>query len=95
MHNFINKKSKNVRTDRFRGIAKYLYGTKVNNEVKMEEIAPNVIENEVINPEVIIKEDVEDAIVISDENIETMAEEAKPKKRKNVKIENKENKIED
>lgn len=89
MRNFINKKAKNVKSDRY-----HRTSVIINNKVTVEEIIP-----EVINPEIVVDLPLETEIEPLSDSIEVMEdvveEQPKPKKKKNVKTENKETKIED
>jgi hypothetical protein len=89
MRNFINKKAKNVKSDRY-----HRTSVIIENKVTVEEITP-----EVINPEIVVDLPLETEIEPLSDSIEVMGdvveEQPKPKKKKNVKTENKETKIED
>lgn len=89
MRNFINKKAKNVKSDRY-----HRTSVIIDNKVMVEEITP-----EVINPEIVVDLPLETEIEPLSDSIEVMEdvvdEQPKPKKKKNVKTENKETKIED
>lgn len=85
MRNFINKKAKNVKSDRY-----HRTSVIIDNKVTVEEITP-----EVINPEIVVDLPLETEIEPLSDTIEVVEEQPKPKKKKNVKTENKETKIED
>ena len=85
MRNFINKKAKNVKSDRY-----HRTSVIIDNKVIVEEITP-----EVINPEIVVDLPLETEIEPLSDTIEVVEEQPKPKKKKNVKTENKETKIED
>ena len=92
MRNFINKKAKNVKSDRF-----HRTSVIIDNKVKVEEVKPEVVNVEMIsNPEEIVeKMIITTPIESTDELVNVVKEQPKPKRKKNVKIENKETKIED
>ena len=96
MRNFINKKAKNVKSDRTHRTTVI-----IDNKVKVEEVKPVVINAELIP---IYEEIVEKLMEVSMETtpieptdtiIDIIEEQPKPKKKKNNKKENKETKIED
>ena len=92
MRNFINKKAKNVKSDRF-----HRTSVIIDNKVKVEEVKPEVVNVEMIsNPEEIVEKMIITTLIEStDELVNVVKEQPKPKRKKNVKIENKETKIED
>lgn len=96
MRNFINKKAKNVKSDRF-----HRASVIIDNKVKVEEVKPEIVNVEVVSiPEDIVEKLTEvpmetTPIEPTDIRVDVIEEQPKPKRKKNVKTENKETKIED
>ena len=96
MRNFINKKAKNVKSDRFfRGTFSRKTNKVETEEVKTESIEFDEIVDVTIIPEIGVPSIITEVTIVKPEDEILTEEQPKPMKKKSVNIENKDTKIED